>query len=66
MMIEQTSIPEVLLITNKKFGDNRGWFSEVFRLSEFEKAIGGQYKFVQINESFSMHNILRGIHYQNP
>ena len=66
MMIEQTSIPEVLLISNKKFGDNRGWFSEVFRLSEFEKAIGGQYKFVQINESFSMHNILRGIHYQNP
>lgn len=66
MMIEQTSISEVLLITNKKFGDNRGWFSEVFRLSEFEKAVGGQYKFVQTNESFSTHNILRGIHYQNP
>lgn len=66
MIIEKTSIPEVLIITNKKFGDDRGWFSEVFRFSEFDKVVGGQYRFVQTNESFSLHNILRGIHYQNP
>ena len=65
MIIERTSIPDVLIITNKKFGDERGWFSEVFRHDEFVAA-AGNYNFVQSNESFSAHNILRGIHYQNP
>lgn len=66
MHIEETSIPGVLVLSNRRFGDARGWFSEVFRKKEFEEAVGHPVNFVQINESYSEHNILRGIHFQNP
>ena len=66
MIIEKTSIPDVLLITNKRFGDDRGWFAEVLRSNELNEATGKTINFVQINESVSGANILRGIHLQNP
>lgn len=66
MIIEETPIPGVLVLSNKRFGDSRGWFSEVFRKQEFEEAVGRPVSFVQTNESYSDHNILRGIHFQNP
>lgn len=66
MHIEESSIPGVLVLSNRRFGDARGWFSEVFRKQEFEEAVGHPVNFVQTNESFSEHNILRGIHFQNP
>lgn len=66
MIIEETPIPGVLVLSNKRFGDARGWFSEVFRKQEFEEAAGRSVTFVQTNESYSDHNILRGIHFQNP
>ena len=66
MHIEETQLPGVLVLTNKKYGDERGWFSEVFRKKEFEEAVGHPLNFVQTNESYSEHNILRGIHFQNP
>lgn len=66
MIIEKTAIPEVLLITNKKFGDARGYFSEILRINELNDATGREINFVQINESLSGPNILRGIHFQNP
>lgn len=65
MIITRSQINDVLIIENKKFGDERGWFSEVFRQNEFEK-IAGHHEFVQSNESYSTHGILRGIHFQNP
>lgn len=65
MIITHTKIKDVLIIENKKIVDDRGWFSEVFRLNEFER-IAGHHEFVQSNESFSTHGIIRGIHYQNP
>ena len=66
MIIEETPIPGVQILSNKRYGDSRGWFSEVFRKQEFEEAVGHSVTFVQTNESFSEHNILRGIHFQNP
>ena len=66
MYIEETQLPGILVLTNKKYGDDRGWFSEVFRKNEFEEAVGHPVNFVQTNESYSEHNILRGIHFQNP
>ena len=65
MIITRSDIEDVLIIENRKFGDERGWFSEVFRQNEFEK-IAGHHKFVQLNESYSTHGILRGIHFQDP
>jgi dTDP-4-dehydrorhamnose 3,5-epimerase len=60
------SIPEVLLIKPKVFGDDRGYFSETFRQDKFEEAIGYQVDFCQDNESKSSKGVLRGLHFQLP
>lgn len=57
------AIPDVVLIKPKVFGDERGFFMETFRQSEFERHCGN-YQFLQDNHSKSAHGILRGLHYQ--
>jgi dTDP-4-dehydrorhamnose 3,5-epimerase len=63
MKFTKLNIPDVVLIEPKVFGDERGFFLETFRQSEFEKYCG-DYTFVQDNHSKSKENILRGLHYQ--
>ncbi|SEO44543.1 dTDP-4-dehydrorhamnose 3,5-epimerase [Vreelandella aquamarina] len=63
MHYEKLAIPDVVLLTPKVFGDERGFFMETFRQSEFEQHCG-DYTFVQDNHSLSAHGILRGLHYQ--
>ncbi|WP_075171314.1 dTDP-4-dehydrorhamnose 3,5-epimerase [Neptunomonas phycophila] len=63
MDYKKLAIPDVVLMTPKVFGDERGFFLETFRQSEFEKHCG-QYSFVQDNHSKSSQGILRGLHYQ--
>ena len=63
MKLLQTSIPEILLFEPRVFGDERGYFFESFRLDVFERHAGSRV-FVQDNESFSRHGVLRGLHYQ--
>lgn len=58
------SIPDVVLIEPKVFGDDRGFFFESFNQAKFEAAIGRQVAFVQDNHSRSVKNVLRGLHYQ--
>ena len=60
--IEQ-DIRGVYVIEPVKFGDARGYFSEVFKLEEFQEHIG-PVKFVQDNESVSSRGVLRGLHFQ--
>lgn len=60
--IEQ-DIKGVWIIEPKRFGDKRGYFSEVFKQAEFEDHIG-HVDFVQDNESFSSKGVLRGLHFQ--
>ena len=60
--IEQ-HIHGVWVIEPKRFGDMRGYFSEVFKLADFEAHIG-HVEFVQDNESFSTRGVLRGLHFQ--
>ncbi|MDX9886281.1 dTDP-4-dehydrorhamnose 3,5-epimerase [Thauera sp.] len=57
------AIPDVVLLTPKVFGDERGFFMETFRQTEFEQHCG-PYTFVQDNHSQSARGILRGLHYQ--
>ena len=64
LKIEQTAIPDVLVIEPKVFGDERGWFTESFNALDFAKATGLNVKFVQDNHSFSRQWTLRGLHYQ--
>lgn len=64
MQIEETSLPGVLVITPKRFGDERGWFSEVFRDDLFRRA-AGDVGFVQDNHSLSRPvGTVRGLHFQ--
>ncbi|MDP4536373.1 dTDP-4-dehydrorhamnose 3,5-epimerase [Alkalimonas collagenimarina] len=63
MDYQALAIPDVVLITPKVFGDERGFFLETFRQDEFSKHCG-DYHFVQDNHSSSSHGILRGLHYQ--
>lgn len=59
-----TSIPDVLIIEPKVFGDDRGFFFESFNKREFAKLVGRNVDFVQDNHSRSAQNVLRGLHYQ--
>ncbi|CAN7614837.1 dTDP-4-dehydrorhamnose 3,5-epimerase [Pararhizobium sp. LjRoot235] len=64
MHFDNLTLPEVVLITPKKFGDNRGYFSETFRADLFEEKIGA-FQFVQDNQSLSTEaGTVRGLHFQ--
>ena len=66
MEISATEIADVIEIRPKRFGDDRGWFSEVYRRDLFVAA-GIHLDFVQDNESFSAQvGTIRGLHYQLP
>jgi dTDP-4-dehydrorhamnose 3,5-epimerase len=55
---------DLLLITDlKKYYDDRGYFTESFKTSIFEK-YGIKKIFVQDNHSYSVKNVIRGLHYQ--
>lgn len=63
MEITATDIPDLLLLTPKLHGDDRGYFMETFRQSHFEEQ-GLDVSFVQDNQSKSVQGTLRGLHYQ--
>lgn len=64
MKIFDLAIPDVLLIEPQVFSDDRGFFFESFNREKFERVIGRKVDFVQDNHSSSVHNVLRGLHYQ--
>jgi len=64
MKVIPTSIPDLLIIEPKVFGDARGFFYESFNQQAFDAATGTQYPFVQDNHSRSAKGVLRGLHYQ--
>lgn len=62
--ITRLAIPDVLLITPRKFGDERGFFSETFSKRRLAEA-GFVGEFVQDNHSMSARRgTLRGLHFQ--
>jgi dTDP-4-dehydrorhamnose 3,5-epimerase len=63
MRIVETPLPDVLLIEPKVFGDTRGYFLESFNERAMAE-VGIREHFVQDNQSFSVRNVLRGLHYQ--
>ena len=66
MQAVRQSIPDVVLIEPKVFGDSRGFFYESFNEKVFREATGVQSAFVQDNHSRSSKGVLRGLHYQLP
>ena len=59
----RTSIEGVYVIETKAFGDNRGYFMETYKKTDFDEA-GLCYDFVQDNQSSSRKGVLRGLHFQ--
>lgn len=56
-------IPGLMIIQPKVFSDNRGWFTETYKQSEFISQ-GITETFVQDNHSYSVQGTLRGLHFQ--
>ncbi|HUX13195.1 MAG TPA: dTDP-4-dehydrorhamnose 3,5-epimerase [Spirochaetia bacterium] len=61
----QLNLPGLVLITPRAFTDDRGFFMETFKATDFERA-GIRTAFVQDNHSLSHKGILRGLHFQRP
>ncbi|MGQ5712408.1 dTDP-4-dehydrorhamnose 3,5-epimerase [Desulforudis sp. DRI-14] len=57
------TIPDVILVEPKVFGDERGFFMETYNYRDFA-AFGIRAVFVQDNHSLSRGPVLRGLHYQ--
>ncbi len=64
MQVTSTSLPEVLIVEPKVFGDERGFFFESFNRKLFAEKAGLTTDFVQDNHSRSAKGVLRGLHYQ--
>ena len=63
MNVIETSLPGVLLLEPKVFGDARGFFMESWNRQTFADQ-GLDIDFVQDNHSRSTRGVLRGLHYQ--
>lgn len=65
MRIIETRLPGVLLIEPQVFGDERGFFQEIWQGDRYTvNGINGP--FVQDNLSRSSKGVLRGLHFQEP
>jgi len=66
MVFTRLAIPDVVLVTPKRFADKRGWFAETYNAAQFEEA-GIRSVFVQDNHSCSSRKFtVRGLHFQRP
>jgi dTDP-4-dehydrorhamnose 3,5-epimerase len=66
MELRRLEIPEVLILTPRRFGDDRGFFSETYNQATL-RALGVETVFVQDNMSMSRQvGTLRGLHFQSP
>jgi dTDP-4-dehydrorhamnose 3,5-epimerase len=66
MQVERLRLPEVILLTPRRFTDDRGWFAETYNQRVVDEALGSTVRFVQDNHSRSAKGVLRGLHYQLP
>ena len=66
MEIQETKLPGVLILIPRRFGDDRGFFSEVWNKDTLASH-GIELDFVQDNHSLSAdQGTVRGLHYQSP
>ena len=65
MELIETGIPGVVVLQPRIFGDERGYFFELFSQRDFEAKVC-RTVFVQDNESKSCYGVVRGLHFQKP
>jgi dTDP-4-dehydrorhamnose 3,5-epimerase len=67
VQIEETTLPGVLILTPRRFGDHRGFFSESWNRRTLTQAGVDLPEFVQDNHSVSAQKgTVRGLHFQSP
>lgn len=67
MKVERLTIPGLLVLTPRRFGDARGFFTETYNRRSFAAATGRDLDFVQDNLSLSASlGTVRGLHFQVP
>lgn len=64
MKVERAAIGEVLILEPEVFSDERGFVLEPWNRATFREATGVEPHFAQETQSFSVRNVLRGLHYQ--
>ncbi len=60
--VEETDFPEVIIIRGNRFYDERGFFTEAYKESEYQEL--GIPRFIQDNMSESSRGVIRGLHWQ--
>lgn len=65
MEVIKTELPGVVIIEPRVFKDSRGYFFESYNKKEFDEKVAPT-DFVQDNESCSVKNVMRGLHFQRP
>lgn len=65
MNVTTTELPGVLIVEPRVFTEARGWFTETWSAARYA-ASGIPSAFVQDNVSYSIPDVLRGLHYQLP
>jgi dTDP-4-dehydrorhamnose 3,5-epimerase len=65
MEFEPLGTSGAVLVKPRVFADDRGFFLETYKYSEFAAA-GIDCRFVQENHSFSTARVIRGLHFQRP
>ena len=64
MKVEKTILNDAFIIEPDVYGDERGFFQEVYHHEKYKNIIGENLTFVQDNYSRSQKNVLRGLHFQ--
>ncbi|KOS06375.1 dTDP-4-dehydrorhamnose 3,5-epimerase [Flavobacterium akiainvivens] len=64
MTVTETELSGCYILEPSVHNDERGHFFESYNKEKFKKATGLDINFVQDNQSFSTHGVLRGLHYQ--
>ena len=65
MKVTELAMPGLKLLAPGRFGDERGWFAEVWQERRYREA-GIDESFVQDNLAMSLKGVLRGLHAQEP
>lgn len=63
MKIEKTQINDLIVLTPEVFEDERGYFYESYN-QQFFRENGLYMNFIKDNQSYSVKNVLRGLHFQ--
>ncbi len=63
MSVQETSLSDMVILEPRIFEDARGYFLESYNEREMAEA-GIHHRFVQDNQSYSVWNVVRGLHYQ--